>query len=111
MAEITFDDFCKIDMRIGTITEAKSNEKAKIPAYELTIDFGDEIGIKKSSAQITKNYTCLDLIGKKIVAVVNFPVKKIAGVKSEVLVLGAGSTKEDIFLLSCDDVPNGTRVS
>ncbi len=109
---ITYDEFCKIDMRIGTIIDAKLNEKAKVPAYELTLDFGDEIGIKKSSAQITKHYTCTDLIGKKIAAVVNFPPKRVAGVKSEVLILGSCHTKDDVYLLSGDDsAPNGAKIA
>ena len=88
---VTFDDFMKLDIRLGTILEAKIFEKAKKPAYQLIIDFGEEIGIKKSSAQITEVYNCNDLIGKQILAVVNFPPRQIADFMSEVLVLGTYS--------------------
>ena len=88
---VTFDDFMKLDIRVGTIIEAKIFEKAKKPAYQLIIDFGDNIGIKKSSAQITEFYNCDDLIGKQILAVVNFPPRQIADFMSEVLVLGTYS--------------------
>lgn len=84
---ILFDDFLKIDIRSGTILSAKPNIKARNPAYILEIDFGEAFGIKKSSAQITQNYTEESLIGKQILAVMNFPKKKVAGVTSEVLVL------------------------
>ena len=82
----TFDDFMKLDIRVGTIIEAKVFEKAKRPAYQLKVDFGNEIGIKKSSAQITEVYKCEDLIGKQVLAVVNFPPRQIADFMSEVLV-------------------------
>lgn len=87
-SQITYEDFTRIDMRVGTILNAVLNLKAKTPAYVLTIDFG-EAGIKESSAQITQNYTPEKLIGRQIVAVINFPPKRVAGVKSEVLVLAA----------------------
>ena len=83
----TFDDFMKIDVRAGTIIDAKVFKKAKKPAYQLKIDFGEEIGIKNSSAQITEIYKCEDLIGKQILGVVNFPPKQVADFMSEVLVL------------------------
>ena len=79
---ITFDDFLKVDMRIGTVLNAKVNEKAKKPAYILEVDFGKEIGIKTTSAQITDKYSLDELIGMKVVGVVNFPPKQIADVKS-----------------------------
>ena len=85
---IAFDDFLKVEVRTGTIIEAKLNPKARVPAYVLTIDFGP-LGLRKSSAQLTRNYTAIELVGKQIVAVLNFKPKRIAGVKSEVLVLGA----------------------
>jgi len=108
---LTFDDFLKVDIRTGTITDAKVNEKARKPAYILTIDFGD-LGIKTSSAQLTVNYQLDDLIGKQIVAVVNFPPKRIAGVKSEVLVLGAVSDTDDVVLLHPSfATQNGVRIS
>ncbi|MDV2992422.1 MAG: putative chaperone CsaA [Chroococcidiopsis sp. SAG 2025] len=88
IAEISFDDFLKVDMRVGTIIAVEDNLKAKKPAYILTIDFGN-LGQKMSSAQITDNYSKAELIGKQIIAVVNFPAKRVAGVKSEVLILGA----------------------
>ena len=81
---ITIDDFSKLDIRVGTIIEAKVFEKAKKPAYQLKINFGDEIGIKKSSAQITEVYKIEDLIGKQILAVVNLPERQIADFMSEV---------------------------
>lgn len=86
--EIEFDDFLKIDIRSGKIIKAEPFPEARKPAYKLQIDFGDEIGIKKSSAQITENYTLAELIGKNIMAVVNFPPRQIGPVRSEVLVLG-----------------------
>lgn len=97
-AEITFDDFHKVDMRAGTILEARPNQKARKPAYVLKIDFG-ELGIKTSSAQLTENYRASELVGKQIIAVVNFPPKRIAGIKSEVLVLGAVSDQTGTVLL------------
>ncbi len=110
-SEITFDDFLKVDIRTGTITAAVLNEKARKPAYVLTIDFGD-LGEKTSSAQLTQNYTPDDLIGKQVVAVVNFPSKRVAGVKSEVLVLGAVSEDDGVVLLEPTfATQNGVRVS
>lgn len=101
MNEIKFSDFQKVDMRTGTIVEAEINPKARKPAYVMKIDFGS-LGIKISSAQLTENYKAEDLMGKQVVAVVNFPVKRIAGVKSEVLVLGAMSDEEGIVLLQTE---------
>ena len=86
---ITWHDFEKVEMRVGTILEVQDFPKANKPAFQLTIDFGTDLGIKKSSAQITKRYTKEDLIGKQIIAVVNFPKKQIADFMSECLVLGA----------------------
>ena len=99
MEEIFFENFSKIQILVGTVLDAKLNSKAKIPAYILKIDFGSH-GIKMSSAQITKNYKAKSLIGMQISAVVNFPVKRIAGIKSEVLVLGALSRDKDVVLLT-----------
>ena len=108
---ITWHDFEKVDMRVGTIIEVNDFPKAKKPAYQLTIDFGVELGIKKSSAQITKRYTKEDLIGKQIVAVVNFPKKQIADFMSECLVLGSVGEQNDIVLLTSDiRVENGLRI-
>jgi len=108
---ISWHDFEKVEMRVGTIVEVHDFPKANKPAFQLTIDFGVEIGLKKSSAQITKQYSREDLIGKQIVAVVNFPKKQIADFMSECLVLGSIGTANDIVLLSSDKpVVNGLRV-
>lgn len=88
---ITFDDFLKLDIRVGEIIEASVLEKAKKPAYRLKVDFGESVGIKDSSAQITEQYNPEELIGKQVLAVVNFPPRKIAGFYSQVLVLGTYS--------------------
>lgn len=107
---IQFEDFLKVDIRAGIILDVQLNEKAIKPAYVLTIDFGD-LGIKTSSAQITKNYLPQDLIGRQIVAVVNFPTKKVAGIKSEVLVLACVCDTEGVVLLHpSQDVKIGSRV-
>ena len=106
---LTWKEFEKVEMRVGTILTATEFPEANNPSYILTIDFG-ELGIKKSSAQITTQYTTQDLIGKQIVAVVNFPKKQIANIQSECLVLGAMNEK-DITLLSVDKpVKNGLRI-
>ncbi|NYV67225.1 chaperone CsaA [Bacillus sp. Gen3] len=108
----TIDDFLKLDLRIGTVIKAVHFPEAKIPAIKMEIDFGEEIGIKRSSAQITKRYTPEALIGNQVVAVVNFPPRKIAGYKSEVLVLGGVLEKGDVVLLQPTlDVPNGTPIA
>lgn len=107
---LSWQDFEKIEMRIGTIIEANDFPQARKPAYQLTIDFGTEIGIKKSSAQITKRYRKEELTGKQIVAVVNFPKKQIGNFMSECLVLGSVN-EDDIVLLSSDmKVENGLRI-
>ena len=109
--EITWNDFEKVEMRIGTIIEVNDFPKAKNPAYQLKIDFGPEIGIRKSSAQITSRYSKEELLSRQIVAVVNFPKKQIANFMSECLVLGAVGAKNDIVLLNTDfKVENGLRV-
>jgi len=106
----TFDDFMKLDIRVGTIVEAKVFEKAKRPAYQLRVDFGNEIGIKKSSAQITEVYKPEDLIGKQVLAVVNFPPRQIADFMSEILVLGTYS-KQGVVLIKPDEkVENGDKL-
>ena len=99
----TIEDFMKLDIRVGKIIDAKIFEKAKRPAYQLKIDFGSEIGVKKSSAQITEVYKLEDLIGKQILAVVNFPPRQIANFLSEVLVLGTYS-KQGIVLIKPDEL-------
>ena len=106
----TFEDFIKLDIRVGTIIEAKVFEKAKKPAYQLKIDFGEEIGIKKSSAQITDIYEIKDLIGKQILAVVNFPPRQIANFMSEVLVLGAYSKSGVVLIKPDKQVENGDKL-
>ena len=109
--EITFDDFNKIDIRIGTIIEVNDFPKARKPAWQLTIDFGAEIGIKKSSAQITAHYSKEDLVGKQILAVVNFPPKQIANFMSECLVLGVADESGDIVLVTTErKVGSGERM-
>ena len=106
----TFEDFLKLDIRVGTIIEARPFEKARKPAYQLKIDFGGEVGIKKSSAQITEKYTVDELIGKQILAVVNFPPRQIADFMSEVLVLGTYS-EGGVVLISPDKaVKNGDKL-
>jgi tRNA-binding protein len=109
--ELTWSEFEKIEMRVGTILEVTDFPKANKPAYQLTINFGAEIGIKKSSAQITTKYTKDALLGKQIIAVVNFPKKQIGNFWSECLVLGSvGSNNEVVLLTSDTPVPNGLRI-
>ena len=106
----TFDDFMKLDIRVGTITDAKVFEKARKPAYQLQVDFGDEIGVKKSSAQITNHYQPEELVGKQVLAVVNFPPRQIANFMSEVLVLGTYS-EDGVVLITPDKVvKNGDKL-
>lgn len=108
---ISWNDFEKVEMRVGTVIEVNDFPKANKPAYQLTIDFGTEIGLRKSSAQITKQYSMEELVGKQIVAVVNFPKKQIADFMSECLVLGSIGSDNDIVLLSLDKpVENGLRI-
>ncbi len=110
MNRITWEDFEKVEMRVGTILEANDFAKARKPAYQLTIDFG-ESGIKKSSAQIVNLYSKEELVGKQIIAVVNFPPKQIANFISECLVLGIYNENNDVVLLSPDrKTRNGCRV-
>ena len=108
---ISWDDFEKIDIRIGTIIAVNDFPKARKPAYQLTIDFGAEIGIKKSSAQITVHYKKEDLINRQVSAVVNFPVKQIATFVSECLVLGVYDENKDVILLQPSQaVTNGMKI-
>lgn len=87
--EITYDDFKKVLIKVGTVLEVKKNEKARKPSLIVKVDFGKEIGIKQSSAQITHYYNEQNLVGKQVIGVCNFPIKNIAGITSEVLILGA----------------------
>lgn len=108
--EISWNDFEKINIRVGTITDAQEFPKARKPAYKLIIDFG-ELGIKQSSAQITKFYTPKELIGQQVIAVVNFPPKQIAGFISECLVLGVYDENKDVVLVQPKhSVPNGSKI-
>ena len=107
---IEFDDFLKVDMRVGRIVVVEDFPEARKPAWKLTIDFGDEIGTKRSSAQIT-NYSREQLEGRLVVAVVNFPPRQIGPVRSEVLTLGALNEAGEVILLAPDtDVPLGARI-
>ena len=106
----TIDDFLKLDIRVGTIVDAKVFEKAKRPAYQLKVNFGKEIGLKKTSAQITEVYKPEELIGKQVLGVVNFPPRQIADFMSEVLVLGTYS-KDGVVLIKPDkEVENGDKL-
>ncbi len=108
---ISFDDFLKVDIRAGTIIEAVPFPEARKPAFKLKIDFGNEIGVKKSSAQITVHYNPDVLVGRQILAVVNFPPRQIGPFMSEVLTLGLSDGNGDIVLLGSDQaVPNGSRM-
>lgn len=108
---ITFDEFLKVDIRVGRIVRAEPFPEARKPAIKLWVDFGPEIGEKKSSAQITKHYTVEDLPGRKVLAVVNFPPRQIGPVMSEVLVLGVPDEEGEVVLLAPDkDVPIGGRM-
>ena len=106
----TFEDFTKLDIRVGTVLEAEVFEKAKKPAYRLKIDFGKEIGIKKSSAQITERYSADELVGKQVLAVVNFPPRQIADFMSEVLVLGTYSDGGVVLITPDKPVDNGDKL-
>lgn len=109
--DLAWSDFEKTDMRVGTIIEIKDFPEARKPAYQLKIDFGAEIGILKSSAQITKRYIKEDLLHRQIVAVINFPKKQIGKFSSECLVLGAVGQEGDVILLAPDfKIENGLRI-
>ena len=111
MSTIIYDDFLKVDIRTGRVLRAESFPEARKPAIKLWIDFGPEIGEKKSSAQITELYTPEELIGRQVMAVVNFPPRQIGPFMSEVLVLGASDSEGRITLLAPDhDVPLGARM-
>lgn len=108
---LSWSEFEKVEMRVGTIVEANDFPEARKPAYQLTVDFGPEIGIRKTSAQITKRYEKSDLEGRQIVSVINFPKKQIGKFMSECLVLGAVGEEGDVILLAPDfKVENGLRI-
>ncbi len=108
---ISFDDFLKLDIRVGEITRAEPFPEARNPAFKLWVDFGPEIGVKKSSAQITANYKLGELPGRRVMGVVNFPPRQIGPVMSEVLVLGVPDAMGEVVLLTPDlDVPLGGRM-
>ncbi|MCZ4273608.1 tRNA-binding protein [Maritalea porphyrae] len=109
--QISFDDYLKVDIRTGTVVEVRPFPQARKPAHILLIDFGEDIGVKKSSAQITAHYAADDLIGRQVMAVVNFPPRQIGPLKSEVLTLGFEDENGDIVLAAVDQpVPNGKRL-
>ncbi|PKA97104.1 tRNA-binding protein [Flavobacteriaceae bacterium MAR_2009_75] len=110
-AEISWSDFAKIDMRVGTIIEVNDFPKARNPAYQIHVDFGGELGIRKSSAQITSRYSREELVGKQVIAVVNFPKKQIANFMSECLILGAVNGKDVTLLQPQAEVENGLKIS
>lgn len=111
MEEISFDDFLRVDIRVGRIVEAEDFPEARKPALKLRIDFGPELGIRRSSAQLTRHYTPESLIGRRVLAVVNFPPRQIGPVRSEVLVLGVPDAEGEVVLVTPDqDVPLGGRL-
>ena len=111
MSEITFDEFMAVDVRVGEITRTEPFPEARKPAYKLWINFGESIGEKKSSAQITVHYSLEELVGKRVMAVINFPSRQIGPVKSEVLVLGVPDENEAVVLIAPDkNVPLGGRL-
>ena len=111
MQEISWEEFEKVEIRVGTIAEVEDFPEARTPAYKLTIDFGEEIGIKKSSSQVVDYYTKDDLVGKQVLAVVNFPPKQVGPFMSEVLTTGLYDEVGKVVLLSPDrPVPNGSKL-
>ena len=108
---ITFDDFMKVEIRVGTILDVQDFPEARRPAYKLFIDFGEEIGQRKTSAQITKNYTKEELVGRQVAAVVNFPAKQIGPFMSECLTLGFPDENGEVVLIKPErNIPNGGRL-
>ncbi len=108
----TIDDFAKLDIRVGTIVKADHFPEARKPSLTLLIDFGAELGTRRSSAQLTAHYTPETLVGRQVIGVVNFPPRRIAGYESEVLVLGAMSSPTEVVLLALErPVENGTRIA
>ena len=108
---ISYDDFAKVDVRVGTVLSAAPNPAARKPAYVLEIDFGPEIGRKATSAQLTELYDAAELVGRQVAAVINFPPKQIARMSSEVLVLGFPDAEGRVVLINVDrPVPDGSRM-
>jgi tRNA-binding protein len=111
LSEISWGDFEKVDVRVGTVVEAGTFPEARRPSIKLIVDFGPEIGTRKTSAQLTAHYEPEGLVGRQVLAVINFPPKRIAGFESEVLVLGVPDGNEDVVLLTPDhEVPPGGRM-
>ncbi len=111
MAEISFDDFLKVDVRVGTITRVEPFPEARKPAYKLYVDFGPEIGERKSSAQVTRHYTAAELVGRQVAAVINFPPRQVGPFRSEILVLGFPDADGEVVMVEPDrPVPNGGRL-
>ena len=111
MSEISFDDFLKVDVRVGTITRVEPFPEARKPAYKLYVDFGPDIGERKSSAQVTRHYTAEELVGRQVAAVVNFPPKQIGPFRSEILVLGFPDADGEVVMIEPNrPVPNGGRL-
>lgn len=111
MSEISFDDFMKVDIRTGIVVQAEPYPEARKPAIKLWVDFGGELGVKKSSAQITKHYTPEGLVGRQVMAVVNFPPRQIGKFMSEILVLGVPDEDGEVVLLAPDqEAPKGARL-
>jgi tRNA-binding protein len=109
---LSWDDFLKVDLRVGTIVHAEPNVRAQKPAYVLTVDLGEVIGTRTSSAQLTRHYQPADLIGRQVLAVINFLPKRIAGIRSEILVCGLVEADGGVVLVSPDrPVPNGLRLA
>ena len=110
--QITFDDYDKVDIRVGTVLTVKRNEKARKPSLVVEVDFGADLGIKQSSAQITHFYTKENLVGKQVIGICNFPEKNIAGVKSEVLILGSIDEEDKVVLVHpSQPVKNGLKIA
>jgi tRNA-binding protein len=111
VSEISFEDFAKVDVRVGTVVEAQAFPEARRPAIKLWVDFGSELGVRKTSAQLTVHYTPEKLVGRQVAAVVNFPAKQIGKFMSEILVLGFPDSDGAVVLLNVDEnVPDGGRL-